>query len=62
MTGRSHLSPGYTVGFLEQEPLVDSTRTVRQVVEEGAAQTTRLLKEFEQINEQARRADGRRRR
>jgi ATP-binding cassette ChvD family protein len=37
--------------YLEQEPLVDSTRTVRQVVEEGAKATFDLLKEFEQINE-----------
>jgi ATP-binding cassette ChvD family protein len=49
--GQISLAPGYTVGYLEQEPLVDSTRTVRQVVEEGAKATFDLLKEFEQINE-----------
>ncbi len=44
-------SPGYTVGFLEQEPLMDSTLTVRQVVEQGLAGTFELLKEFDRINE-----------
>src|SRR4029453_4086985 len=45
--GETSVSPGYTIGYLEQEPLVDSTRTVRQVVEEGAEATFKLLKEFE---------------
>jgi ATP-binding cassette ChvD family protein len=49
--GQISLAPGYTLGHLEQEPLVDSTKTVRQVVEEGAAATFELLKEFERINE-----------
>ena len=48
--GETHVSPGFTIGYLEQEPLVDSTKTVRQVVEEGAAETVALLKEFEEIN------------
>jgi sulfate-transporting ATPase len=48
--GEAHLSPGYTVGYLEQEPLVDVRKTVREVVEEGAAETVALLKEFESIN------------
>ncbi|MDQ7830895.1 MAG: energy-dependent translational throttle protein EttA [Desulfovibrionaceae bacterium] len=48
--GETHVSPGFTIGFLEQEPLVDSSKTVRQVVEEGAAETVALLKEFEEIN------------
>jgi len=48
--GETHLSPGHTVGFLEQEPLVDDTRTVREVVEEAVQQTIELLKEFDQIN------------
>src|SRR5207249_8727003 len=34
--GRTAVSPGFTIGFLEQEPRLDSTKTVRQVVEEGA--------------------------
>ena len=48
--GQTILSPGYTVGFLEQEPLVDCAKTVREVVEEGVQETVDLLKEFEEIN------------
>src|SRR3989442_875230 len=48
--GEAVLSPGYTVGHLEQEPLIDDTRTVREVVEEAAKETVNLLKEFEEIN------------
>ena len=48
--GQAVLSPGYTVGFLEQEPLVDETRTVRQVVEEGVQETVDLLNEFNEIS------------
>ncbi|ALC15391.1 ATP-binding cassette protein, ChvD family [Desulfuromonas soudanensis] len=48
--GQAVLSPGYTVGYLEQEPLVDCTKTVREVVEEGVQETVDLLKEFEEIN------------
>jgi sulfate-transporting ATPase len=48
--GEAVLSPGYTVGFLEQEPLIDDSRTVREVVEEAAQETLALLKEFEEIN------------
>ncbi len=49
--GQISKSPGYTVGFLEQEPLVDSKLTVREVVEQGAAKTIELLKEYDRINE-----------
>ena len=48
--GETILSPGYTVGYLEQEPLVNEERTVREVVEEGVQETVDLLKEFEAIN------------
>jgi ATP-binding cassette ChvD family protein len=48
--GEAVLSPGYTVGYLEQEPLVDESRTVREVVEEAVQETVQLLKEFEAIN------------
>jgi len=48
--GEAVLSPGYTVGYLEQEPLIDDSRTVREVVEEAVQETVNLLKEFEQIN------------
>jgi energy-dependent translational throttle protein EttA len=49
--GQTILSPGYTVGYLEQEPLVDDSRTVREVVEEGVQETVDLLKEFNEITE-----------
>ena len=51
-SGETILSKGFTVGFLEQEPLVDSTKTVRQVVEEGVKETVDLLKEYENISEE----------
>jgi ATP-binding cassette ChvD family protein len=50
INGEAVLSPGYSVGYLEQEPLLDDARTVRQVVEEAVHETVDLLKEFEQIN------------
>jgi ATP-binding cassette ChvD family protein len=50
INGEAVLSPGYTVGFLEQEPLIDDTRTVREVVEEAVQETVNLLREFEEIN------------
>ncbi|HYW71703.1 MAG TPA: energy-dependent translational throttle protein EttA [Pyrinomonadaceae bacterium] len=48
--GETVISPGYTVGYLEQEPLLDDDRTVREVVEEAVKETVDLLKEFEEIN------------
>ena len=50
INGEAVLSPGYTVGYLEQEPLIDDSRTVREVVEEAVQETVKLLKEFEEIN------------
>ena len=50
INGEAVLSPGYTVGYLEQEPLIDDSRTVREVVEEAVQETANLLKEFEEIN------------
>jgi energy-dependent translational throttle protein EttA len=49
--GQAVLSPGYTVGLLEQEPVLDDTKTVREIVEEGAAETVALLAEFNEITE-----------
>ena len=49
--GETILSKGYTVGYLEQEPLVDETKTVRQIVQEGVQDTVDLVEEFNQINE-----------
>ena len=48
--GEVVFSPGYTVGYLEQEPRLDDSKTVREVVEEGRAATVALLKEYEEIN------------
>ncbi|WMW66712.1 energy-dependent translational throttle protein EttA [Nitratidesulfovibrio liaohensis] len=48
--GKTVLAPGFTIGYLEQEPLVDETRTVREVVEEGVQDVVDLVKEFEEIN------------
>jgi energy-dependent translational throttle protein EttA len=48
--GETVLSPGHTIGYLEQEPLANEKRTVREIVEEGAAEAVALLKEFEEIN------------
>jgi len=42
---------GYSVGLLEQEPQLDKTKTVKEIVEEGVHETVALLKEFEAINE-----------
>jgi len=49
--GSIELSPGYTVGHLEQEPLLDNSKTVRQCVEEGAAAKIALLNEFNAISD-----------
>ena len=43
-------SPGYSVGYLEQEPKLDEKKSVREIVEEGAAEIVALLKEYEIIN------------
>jgi ATP-binding cassette ChvD family protein len=50
--GETIISRGLTVGLLEQEPQLDDSLTVRQVVEEAVAQTIDLLAEFNRINEQ----------
>src|SRR6476619_2434138 len=48
--GEVVFSKGYSVGYLEQEPHLDESKTVREIVEEGAQDTVNLLKEFEEIN------------
>ena len=48
--GKTVLAPGYTIGYLEQEPLAGETRTVREVVEEGVASLKAIADEFEAIN------------
>jgi ATP-binding cassette ChvD family protein len=49
--GQAVLSPGYSVGYLEQEPKLDETKTVRQVVEEGCQELVDLLAEFNSITD-----------
>ncbi|MCG2461272.1 energy-dependent translational throttle protein EttA [Flavobacteriaceae bacterium F89] len=44
-------SPGYKVGYLEQEPLLDENKTVLEVVKEGAAETVAILDEYNKIND-----------
>jgi sulfate-transporting ATPase len=51
INGEVVFSPGYSVGMLEQEPQLDPEKTVKEIVEEGAAETVALLKEFDEINE-----------
>ena len=42
--------PGHTVGYLEQEPKLDDSKTVKEIVQEGVQQIVDLLKEYEEIN------------
>jgi ATP-binding cassette ChvD family protein len=49
--GEAVLSKGYTTGMLEQEPVLDPTKTVREIVEEGAAAKVALLREYNEISE-----------
>ncbi len=49
--GQTILTPGFTIGFLEQEPKLDEAKTVREIVEEGVQETVELLNEFNRINE-----------
>ncbi|MEA4937540.1 MAG: energy-dependent translational throttle protein EttA [Paludibacter sp.] len=50
--GEVVFSPGYTVGYLEQDPQLDPNKTVKEIVQEGVQEVMDLLAEFEQINEQ----------
>ncbi len=50
--GKTILSPGHTIGYLEQEPQLDDAKTVRDVVGEGVQAAVDLLNEFNSINEQ----------
>ena len=49
--GELILSPGHTVGYLEQEPVLDDTKTVKEIVEEAVQTTVELMNEFNRINE-----------
>jgi ATP-binding cassette ChvD family protein len=48
--GEAHLSEGYSVGFLQQEPELTAGKTVKEIVQEGAGKVVELLKEFDAIN------------
>src|SRR6266699_2049430 len=48
--GKTAVSPGFTIGFLEQEPRLDPAKTVREIVEEGVQPIVALLREFDEIN------------
>ena len=49
--GETQVKEGFTVGYLEQEPLADETRTVREVVEEGVGEVMAIIREYNEINE-----------
>ncbi len=48
--GETVISPGYTIGYLEQEPLLDCNKTVKEVVQEGAQEAVDLLARFEELS------------
>jgi ATP-binding cassette ChvD family protein len=48
--GETMMSPGYTIGYLEQEPQLDDSKSVREIVEEGAQEVVDVLREFDEIN------------
>ena len=48
--GEVVFSPGYSVGYLEQEPQLDDTKTVKEVVQEAVQETVDLLNEYEEVN------------
>lgn len=49
--GQVVFSPGYSVGYLEQDPMLDGTKTVKQIVEEGVQEVVDVLKAYEAVNE-----------
>ena len=49
--GNVVFSPGYSVGYLEQEPKLDDTKTVKEIVQQGVQPVVDMLKEFDEINE-----------
>ncbi len=48
--GKITFSPGYEVGMLEQEPILDESKTVKEIVEEGVQELVDVLKEYEEVN------------
>ena len=51
VVGETHVSPGYTLGYLEQEPVLEAGKTVKEIVMEGVKPITDLLAEFDKVNE-----------
>jgi energy-dependent translational throttle protein EttA len=49
--GETVISPGYTIGYLEQEPRLDESKTVREIVEQGAQHIVDLLARYDAVNE-----------
>ena len=49
--GEVVFSPGYSIGYLEQEPVLDPNKTVKEIVQEGTQEVVDMLAEFDQINE-----------
>ena len=50
INGETVVSPGFTIGYLEQEPQLDDTKTVKEIVQEGVQSIVDLLKEYDEIN------------
>jgi ATP-binding cassette ChvD family protein len=50
-SGETSVSPGFTIGYLEQEPLLEPGKTVKEAVSEGVREVTELLKEFDEVSE-----------
>ncbi|HEX8163465.1 MAG TPA: energy-dependent translational throttle protein EttA [Pyrinomonadaceae bacterium] len=50
IVGETVLAPGYSIGYLEQEPRLDESKTVREIVEQGMQEAVDLVKEYEEIN------------
>jgi len=50
-TGETAISPGYTIGYLPQEPHLEEGKTVKEIVSEGVKEITDLLEEFDKVNE-----------
>ncbi|MCK9162881.1 MAG: energy-dependent translational throttle protein EttA [Bacteroidales bacterium] len=48
--GEVHFSPGYSVGYLEQEPHLDESKTVKEIVMEGVKEVADIIKEYDEIN------------
>lgn len=48
--GEVHFSPGYSVGYLEQEPHLDDNKTVKEIVMEGVKEVAEIIKEYDEIN------------